>query len=368
MAKNIQVHIPEPCHQDWGKMQPEEKGRFCSSCAKTVVDFSLMSDRDVLSWLADAGGKTCGRFTAEQLNRNLMSVPERKRRGWSAWNVVLIGLLLSSKAEAQTKTMQGAVHLAPKKKRDIVVPDHAPDLVTGDIAIFVQEPDRGSILVKVIDSVSSVPVANATIHIGGGIQIFSADTAGEFWMTPKMVAEVPVMEISAVGYATRKVALDVPIARQKNLTINLAPQIASLPPIEVRGFPPMGKMRVVVGGARATCIKHTDTSSMLTPIRKLVSDTLAFLGMPRRAMSFYPNPAMRGSVIQVSIRPGQAGPYRLALYNAAGSLVLERSVEMNEKEQMELLNIPASLAGGIYFVQLSGAAMRRPYTAKLLVQ
>jgi hypothetical protein len=296
MAKNIQVHIPEPCHQDWGKMRPEEKGRFCSSCTKTVVDFSLMSDREVLSWLADAGGKTCGRFTTEQLNRNLMSLPEKKRSWWSAWNVMLIGLLLSSRAEAQTTATKGAVHQASKKKRVIVVRDHVPNHVTMGTPRFVQEPDRGSVLVNVIDSV------------------------------------------------------------------------ASLPPIEVRGFPAMGKMQVVVGDVRATCIKHTDTSSVLTPLRKLASDTMAFLGMPRRVMSFYPNPAMRGSVIQVSLRSEQAGPYRLALYNAAGSLVLERPVEMGEKEQMELLNIPAFLAGGIYFVQLSGSAMRKPYTAKLLVQ
>jgi hypothetical protein len=368
MAKNIQVHIPEPCHQDWGKMQPEEKGRFCSSCSKTVVDFSLMSDRDVLSWLAGAGGKTCGRFTADQLNRNLMVVPEKKRSWWSAWNVMLIGLLLSSRAEAQTKTTQGTVHLAPKKKRVIVVPDHAPDHVTGDIAMFVPEPDRGSILVSVIDSVASLPVANATILIGGGIRSLSADTAGEFRLTRKMLAAAPDIEISAIGYATRKITLAGAVARQEKLTINLAPQMMGLPSVEVRGFPPMGKIRVVAGGASITCIRSSDTNSMLTPIRKLAADTMAFLGLPRKTLALYPNPVSRGSVIQLCLRLGQAGAYRLALYNASGSRVLERQVEMGEKEQVELLNIPGSLSGGIYFVQLSGAAMKKPYTAKLVVQ
>ncbi len=345
-------------------MQPEEKGRFCSSCSKTVVDFNLMSDGEVLSWLADAGGKTCGRFAADQLNRNLMHIPEKKRNWWSAWNVMLIGLLLSSKAEAQTKTTQGAIHLAPKKKRVITVTNH----VSMGAPMFRVEPDRGSILVSVIDSVTSLPVANATIRIGDGVRSLSTDTVGECWLTRKMLGESPVMEISSIGYATRKMAMDGAVAGQNNLTIGLAPQIANLPPIEVRGFPAMGKVRTVLGGAQAIGIKPYTATRILDPITKLISDTLAFLGLPRKTMALYPNPVSRGSVIQLSLGLDQTGAYKLALYNAAGSRVLERQIEMGEKEQVELLNIPGSLSGGIYFVQLSGEAMKKPYTAKLLVQ
>ena len=32
--------IPNPCHQDWDKMTPNTKGRFCQSCSKTVIDFT----------------------------------------------------------------------------------------------------------------------------------------------------------------------------------------------------------------------------------------------------------------------------------------------------------------------------------------
>jgi len=44
MLKNIQLSIPKPCHENWDAMSPVEKGRFCGSCQKQVVDFSNMND------------------------------------------------------------------------------------------------------------------------------------------------------------------------------------------------------------------------------------------------------------------------------------------------------------------------------------
>src|SRR5260221_12596058 len=104
MCKNRQIHIREPCGESCGGMLPSGDRRHCSSCLKTVLEFSLMSDREVLSWLADANTKVCGRFSNDQVNRSLLPVQERKRRLWSIWNFLLAGLLVSSRAPAQTKS------------------------------------------------------------------------------------------------------------------------------------------------------------------------------------------------------------------------------------------------------------------------
>ena len=85
-------------------MRPEEKGRFCSSCSKTVMDFSMMTDREVIAYLSRAGQQVCGRFAPEQLGRDIavVEVGRRKRQGW--WHWLVAGLLVSAEAKAQTVT------------------------------------------------------------------------------------------------------------------------------------------------------------------------------------------------------------------------------------------------------------------------
>lgn len=71
-AYSYLIHIPEPCHEDWEAMSPEDKGRFCGSCSKVVIDFSDRTDaeiRDVL--LAHRDQKVCGHFKTSQVNRPL---------------------------------------------------------------------------------------------------------------------------------------------------------------------------------------------------------------------------------------------------------------------------------------------------------
>jgi hypothetical protein len=70
----MKIQIPQPCHEDWGKMTPNEQGRHCASCDKTVTDFTKMSDKQIAAFLLNSGS-TCGRFSTYQLNRELVMHP-----------------------------------------------------------------------------------------------------------------------------------------------------------------------------------------------------------------------------------------------------------------------------------------------------
>jgi hypothetical protein len=68
MEQKINIRIPEPCHEDWGQMSSAEKGRFCNSCSKIVVDFTVMQNQEIIDYFKEASGaRTCGRFRMEQL-------------------------------------------------------------------------------------------------------------------------------------------------------------------------------------------------------------------------------------------------------------------------------------------------------------
>lgn len=67
----MKITIPKPCHENWEMMAPEEKGRFCSVCSKTVYDFTALSDQELINAFSDQEENVCGRFNEFQLNRDL---------------------------------------------------------------------------------------------------------------------------------------------------------------------------------------------------------------------------------------------------------------------------------------------------------
>jgi hypothetical protein len=72
----MKVSVPKPCHEDWSKMTPREKGRFCQSCSKTVVDFTKKSKEEIQEYLREHFGKrVCGHFRREQLDTLTLEIP-----------------------------------------------------------------------------------------------------------------------------------------------------------------------------------------------------------------------------------------------------------------------------------------------------
>lgn len=78
MSANLQLFIEKPCSADWSNMTPEAKGRFCSLCGHTVVDFTRMTEKEIQEYFrCHSSRKTCGRFRTSQLcshKRNSISL------------------------------------------------------------------------------------------------------------------------------------------------------------------------------------------------------------------------------------------------------------------------------------------------------
>lgn len=92
------ISIPKPCHEDWNSMNPNQEGKFCSSCSKTVVDFTEMSKEEIQVYFKQKSGEnTCGHFYASQLDESTQSKPSVfKRVNYIATIVLGLFLPLSS--------------------------------------------------------------------------------------------------------------------------------------------------------------------------------------------------------------------------------------------------------------------------------
>jgi hypothetical protein len=78
------------CDNKWDEMSPQGNGRHCGSCNKIVVDFTEMSDQDIIQFLLK-NTHSCGLFKKNQLNRTMIFHPVKKKRShWPAIAAMLI--------------------------------------------------------------------------------------------------------------------------------------------------------------------------------------------------------------------------------------------------------------------------------------
>jgi len=129
--------IANPCHQNWYTMSPTEKGRFCQSCTKEVIDFSKMSDETFLEFFKEKKTGLCGNFRSDQVD-----VPRKDYFGIALSKlkvaaISIFALLLSkasiTKVNAQTVADNNKKIPADEKstvKKDFIVYNFTGNVVT----------------------------------------------------------------------------------------------------------------------------------------------------------------------------------------------------------------------------------------------
>ncbi len=68
------LKISKPCSENWKNMSPSESGNFCDVCAKTVVDFTKLSQLEISKQMQKSNGNLCARVTQTQLNSPLVNL------------------------------------------------------------------------------------------------------------------------------------------------------------------------------------------------------------------------------------------------------------------------------------------------------
>ena len=78
MISNFKIVIPQPCNEDWDKMIPNETGRFCQVCNKSVIDFTSKLPQEIQHFFyVKQNQKICGRFKNSQLDSVTIQIPSQ---------------------------------------------------------------------------------------------------------------------------------------------------------------------------------------------------------------------------------------------------------------------------------------------------
>jgi hypothetical protein len=114
------ISIENPCSEDWSKMTATDKGAFCMSCSKEVVDFTGRAAPEIRSLLAESMNKdknVCGRISPMQMNvlnadfEKWQTNQESFRAVWIFSLIAVFGLTLFSCQNSASKEIVNQINV-----------------------------------------------------------------------------------------------------------------------------------------------------------------------------------------------------------------------------------------------------------------
>ena len=321
--KKIQLSIPEPCHENWDAMSPTQQGRYCNACAKEVIDFSNMSDSDVLNYFSKKKSDiVCGRAYPDQLDRDIIALP--KKKWYRQWNYAAMFLLLltrpdKAKAQGKIKTkVAGTQQTILKRPKAVGMMLPSSDFVSGTV-----KNSKGR------------PIAFASIKVLHSITGTKTDEYGNFFL--KTDSSENAIEISSIGYNATQITMH----NTENKEVVLQEKEEVLKEVVVYPMYLQGR----AGGMRVRCTVSR---------RKILADTIkSWITNFNPSIKIYPNPIPKGNSFTISMKLKQPGSHTIQINDAAGRLVTEKKIMASAKEYHEQFTGSSTWSGGVYYVKVA---------------
>ncbi len=193
---HIQINIPKPCNQGWNTMSPTDKGRFCDSCRKDVIDFTKFTDRELIHFFSNQKTRVCGHFSKSQLNRNLAAQHTTNKKlilpPFILGVALALGLVNKSEAQvisSQTLQTEPDFNNNPQEGKKIT-----SDSITG----------------RVIYSETNEYIPGVTVLIKGTSIGTATDVDGKFSILfpESMNGQEITLEFSGIGIETKEVVMN----------------------------------------------------------------------------------------------------------------------------------------------------------------
>jgi len=202
---NSSVRIKNPCWQHWDSMAENAGGKFCSQCSKSVIDFTLVSDTEIIALLGKSSGTVCGRLTNQQL-RSLIDVEQKK-------NVVLVSKLITALfilGSAKNLTAKSSIIF-----REVLETQHDKNtwnlMCESDPNENKQPTDslKNTIHRKIIDAKTGETLTGACLLKGSKTLAF-ADPSGNFSLLlfDGLIADKIVLIPTYIGCESKEVTID----------------------------------------------------------------------------------------------------------------------------------------------------------------
>ncbi|MFS4467030.1 carboxypeptidase-like regulatory domain-containing protein [Maribacter sp. 2210JD10-5] len=216
--KNVfTISVKKPCSEKFQDFDQTPSGGFCTSCSKEVIDFTQMSDLELISYFSKKNGKTCGRFKTSQLktyntgnatpmNTNFLS----KSFGIASFSLLALCAVSNTNAQ-ETASLENINQI---------------EVATRVGKVKIQQNIKGSYLVKgVVLDEENLPLPGANVVLKGSNVGTVTGIDGKFEF-PQKVETGDVLVISYLGYISQK--YKVPESKLDTLDITITFEAADV--------------------------------------------------------------------------------------------------------------------------------------------
>ncbi|GAB3943274.1 hypothetical protein GCM10028805_09250 [Spirosoma harenae] len=216
--KPVQLIIPNPCQQRWQDMEAGETGRFCAHCQKTVVDFTAMSDQQLVGYFLAQPKKVCGRFTAEQLHRaSIAGLSVRTGSRSQHWiNLIAAGLISWSTSQASPNPL-----FSQAQEVNTAHSLYSVDQTVEPLHPHTTNDSLGVIKGQVLSRADNKPLAGVIIQVKGTSRGTFTDKDGSFTLPiPDYQDDKLVVVAVFIGFTTQEI--HVSASRNEALLVKLS--------------------------------------------------------------------------------------------------------------------------------------------------
>lgn len=353
MQTNFQIKIQNPCHQDWKGFRPTLEGGFCDTCQKNVIDFSTMSESQLVAYFRDLSNENqslCGRFRDDQLQKDY-----RIEEWFPTFSVtdkvihyeILVSQFRDNKSKISLPLIRGM-----KVVRNMTV---------AILTFAVIEQGYGQekqLSGTVIDASDGSPLRGVSIVIKGTKRGVASDANGRYQIA---VNEQDTLVFSSVGFEYNAL-----IAKEVTPILNIKMDTKMLDEVVVVGYATKGKATITAGGV-SVChsTKLIETFPEKIVFNKYKTD-LKVLGNPTvsEEVTIIPkldekviieNPEERDEAVDWYTKNGFQHIEDVQVYDQSGKVFESTFEKVNDgKIKVNLNHVPS----GMYLVRVKYANER----------
>jgi TonB-dependent SusC/RagA subfamily outer membrane receptor len=336
--QKLQLSIPEPCHENWQQMTPTDQGRFCNACVKEVVDFSMMTDTEVLNYFtALTHEKVCGRALPGQLDRTIARPKEPKKRLFWYWNYMVMFFMFFGKVNAAKA--QGSMKIATEQP-NLNKSANSNNAFAGNVAGAATRSGTAASLGKEtkvrMGDVVAVNKNTEPLYVVDGVINPSGNC-----IKPEDIEDISILqgaEAMAIYGSQAYNGVVVIITRK-------AKEIKMKEVIVTSEYGIKGAMRIAGGISYTNTYKGSFLVDTIASVNTLLTDSI----------KIYPNPVERNTGFSVSLKLKVVGNYSLQVTDASGRILLQQKFNAVVKDHTEKIVCDSRWAGGIYYIRVFDA-------------